>query len=129
MPDPDDVRHLIRNEIKLGRCPSEVFRNVAIQLFDYTSVSLKTAQRYFDALRLGDENLQKQFGLSLELEQLLIQINKECEQATEGMERQKCPAQKCKIRMLSERYAVDVKVDGFSFGGLVLFDLFHGQQR
>jgi hypothetical protein len=107
MLDIDNLQKLIHKEILLGRSPSEAFLNIAAHEFNDESRPIETVNRYFNILKVGEENLKKQLILAPKFVQLLVEIEREFERAKQGKIAQKCEAQKCKIQMLSERYAVD----------------------
>ncbi|KAI6170378.1 hypothetical protein M3Y97_01159300 [Aphelenchoides bicaudatus] len=132
MTDINDLRALIRQEIQLGRPLHEVFTNVVRRIpgndYNYPPT---TVCNWFGSLKSGEDNLRRQFTeLPPSCYEILVLIRDEFELTLNGRFLQTCPARKCKIQLLNDRYAIDGRVGAeWVLESLVLFDLWHGKWR
>lgn len=116
-----DLQKLVRHQLQLGNDRLEAFNNV-LSTANIDSYTFPTENYSFDDLLTADDLTDQQA-------QLRDLVQAEFEKAEPFSEARKCQAKECKMRMLSDRYAVDAQEKDGKFQSFVLFDLFHDQRQ
>jgi hypothetical protein len=130
MDSPQLLQQLIRRELLAGQCPPDIFAKIYCELgAGPAQFSPESISKWLDIAGNGDDmDVDK---IPLEFQIPIRKISREFQQACQGLEARRCPANKyskCKLHLLSARYSLDVH-SGIDQAHIYLFDNFYGQKE